>query len=192
MTARRKKTLIITLIVLVVVSILRETGVFDFNLYRSTINSTVQTNWSDNSVTTKPTFKIDSVWRAAVADKCNHGGKLAGTPVVVTYRSTEYGDTGYCNPINVQIDDISFGVTWTPLIKSSNFSAGISCLISAQRTRIEDGQLISSTYTLNGSMTITGHITVWGICSYRNAKNILMRHIIGSVLRQVKSHIANK
>lgn len=183
---KRRRLLYILLICFVASIILRETGIFDFSLYKSDIKSNSTANWSDNSITGTSSIDFDEF---SYNERCNFGGDLKNFPIYVSYGSKKIGDTTQCKSIEVKIDKISHGLLWTPLYKSTNFTVTASCNDYAELITNKEGKASGTTHRFNCTMTIKGHITITGISSYRKAKNLLVDYVMNAVLRIAREHI---
>jgi hypothetical protein len=186
---KRKKLLPIILACIVIITILRETGVFDFTLYKSFITSEKNANWSFNSNSMKSSIDASDSLHSGLNDECNYGGLLSNTPVYVTYGSTTWGEKSVCSGLEIKVDNFSHGILWTPLYKSAKFRVTASCNSVIELRNAVDGKLSGTVYRFNGTIIIEGHIRIQGISSYRNAKKILTHHILNQLLREGQEYI---
>jgi hypothetical protein len=179
----RKKT-IITLIVLVfILTFLRETGVLNVNYYKLNSTATSNFDWSDKTIT----VTIDS---SMMGTKFQNG-LFSELPVIVLSGSdTVYKDTNNRSPIIITIDKLNTGFLWTPLYKSTNFSAvGVADFHNGiVKTNGSKINLLKS--NLSGHLTINGHISITGLCSHRHAIGLIKDIVAKKFTTETKRHFS--
>jgi len=167
-------------------TILRETGVLTLNYYRSSISSNSSSTWSGRQMHTDLDIKDEL---SKEADSCANF-PLADRPVSVTGEGMNYGDeTGACPFIHIQVSGFSPGSLWMPLYKTGSFSIWASCSASLMYLAPDEKQSYRSFYNSTGSFTMSGTYSITGICSYREAKRLIMMHILKEIYQRTKEQM---
>lgn len=170
---------------------MRETGLKDFYYYHSDIKSSLDVKWNSSAAKMKAMQDIIKTSKERVKDSCNFNGELKNYPVSVNYKSNSYGDKSNCENLNIEIISLSPGVIWTPLIKSTDFKATASCSHAVSLFKESNGNIDVVAHTLHANITVSGHISVYGISSYRHTKQLIIEHIQKQIYEQTKSHLGN-
>jgi hypothetical protein len=175
---------IITIILMVVVlTFIRETGVLNMNYYKMTSSTTSRNNWTDKSVI----ITIDS---SLMGSKFVNR-QFSDLPVIVLYGSdTLYSDRILLNPIIVTIDSLQNGFLWTPLYKSTTFKVvGISKftkdIIKTPPARIS---LVKANHI--GHLSIKGGVSITGLCSHRHALELIKELAVKDFVLQTRQHFS--
>lgn len=184
----KKRYLIVGIVILLI--ILREVGTLDISWYRNNITGNTTSNWQSTATITKPSMKINSVWEETINSPCNFNGQASNIPVRVYYKGrTVMGADVKCQALDVEINSLSPGMIWTPLIKSANFRASATCYGTITLTRNENGNLVATSYNLSGNINVTGSIQIYGTCSYRNAKQMVKDYVVQQVYNNAANYI---
>src|ERR1044071_9181696 len=181
---RKRKIILITIIVLVAVTIVRESGWFNLNWYNSNITATSNANWTDNKgIADIPSRFEDS----SVYNSCNYLS-IADVPVQVWIDNYLVGDTVQCPQIGAFYHGISYGFLYTPLYKSAHFTATVPISSSISSYVRHDTLTHWESTSLNGLISIDGSINITGLCSVRTARQIIREYVANEVYRQICLH----
>jgi hypothetical protein len=185
----RKRISLLICLVFIGLTILRETGRIEFDYYSSKINLSFDRRFKATTTTLRPSLEINERWMETINSKCNFQGSLANIPIQVTYKDQKYGDSSYCNPVIIQITALEFGPIWTPLYKSGKIRGKAKYESSASLTTIRNDTLVTSNYQFSDDIDIVGNITVKGISSYRNAKQLVIDELFKLIYRNIKDQM---
>jgi len=181
----RRRLILIVACLLIVITILRETGVVTLNLYRSSMNSNSSTSWNDTS---------DHIGCPEPNDSTGECIPLSGNQVSqITFAGDRSfrDNTDSCSTLTFYLSSNNSGLFWTPLFKYVNFSATATC---GQTLRIRDkdkNYKFCKLHNINGVVTITGSIRVIGFCSYYEVKNMILNSLVQAVHQQGREQLQN-
>lgn len=182
--SRRKKIVLSLIAVFLILTLLRESGILDIRYYRSTLLSTTHSHWSNNTVTAT----IDS---SIMGTKFKNSlyGEL---PIVVLSGSdTIYKDENIgFSPVVVTLIKFNPGFLWMPLYKSAGFSAVGAVDFHADLIKTTPGKINTLKSAISGRLTISGHITIKGICSHRHAVELIKSKVAESFAAEAKSYFS--
>ncbi|WP_316788924.1 hypothetical protein [Pedobacter frigoris] len=176
----RKKILFVLLGLILILVVLIAGGISSFSYKDSIINSTSNSNWSDESTST--TFgEVKEV-------KSNY--KPADMSLVVLLDGdTLYKDINKLMPIVLTIDAYEVGPLWMPLRKSADFSAAGSIKINRKVETTSGSDLISSFNTkLSGQFTVSGNVALNGFYSHNEAKKLVQDLVVENFVAKAKEH----
>lgn len=170
---RKRKLIVFTVGVLLITTVLRETGIIEINLYKSKVTCHTASNWNNIILDLTVPGEI-----TAVNPPCNPNGLIALSSIEASYKSFSKKDNDTCRHIQVEVTSVSPGAIWIPGIKYADFSATAVCndiitltVKTGKRPQIKQ-------YQLKGSFTFTGHANILGFCSYREAKQLIVQNIL--------------
>ena len=174
-----QKTILFTLVgCFVILSVLRETGIISLGFYKSEFNSTSHAMWNGGS--TKVTF-----------GDTKPQPKIKNTDisiVVLMGKDTLYKEINKLSSIVITINSLQTGSLWIPLYKSVNFSAvGTAELDNVSMKRANSSQSVSK-LNLSGRLTITGVVSITGMCSYRDAKKLIENIVVENFKAKSKDY----
>lgn len=180
----RRKILTAFFLVAVLVTLCRETGLFDFNYFRATTNHKLQTDWKDSSVC----ITLEkSLFHTAFVNR-----RFSDLPVVVLYESdTLLHSQGNGPAFVLTIGDIQAGTLWTPLYKRASYQAVVRSSFQTEMLKINGNSLMHIRPNINGRHLATGQTTIVGVSSHRNSVNILKMLIAADVLQAAKEYLAS-
>jgi hypothetical protein len=183
------KATIVLGILLLLLSILRETDVLDFCLLKSKVKVNIDTDWKNNTgtiITILAPLRIEGNWLPSeVPIKIKIDDE-------VVYEKSGKGDT-----LTVNVADINTLFAWLPLYKTSEFKtkATVNYHVRGHKT---DGVFYAGepaisqiNGTTKGTMTIKGEATIKGICSHREAKKILGKEIAKRLVDVVEQNLVS-
>lgn len=183
MTPRKK--IIITLICATLsITILRETGVVNINYYKMTSETSLSNSWTNNSTT----MTIDS---SAMRTKFVNS-QFNELPVLVLDGSdTLFKDTQIKNtPIKITFDTLENEFLWTPIYKSAKFTVTGTSFFSNDLTKTPPATIALVKANLTGKLRIKGTIKIVGICSHRQAINLLKEVVIKNFVSETKRYFS--
>lgn len=187
-----RKAILVLILAVLFIDILRETGVLTLNRYKSVIKTQMADNWN-NSTLTLDYKKDDSLWLALkpqLSDSCNFDHNIRNVKVYTYLGDVYVGDPpDRCPRLNIEVTDFRPGVIWTPLFKSTSFSASGRCSNDIQILSENEEKGFRKLYGLHGTFTITGHITITGLCTYKEAKLLLKKYIVQQFAAQGQSQL---
>ncbi|WP_343672494.1 hypothetical protein [Chitinophaga sp.] len=156
---RKRKIILILFLLFVASVIIREAGWLTLNFYKSSVTASQSRSFHELSFG-KP-------------------GSLRNVPLMVTCMGYQAGEMGTPdNPaVIVPVTNISHGVMWIPLIKHFQFSSAIPVGIHRNG------------HNMSGTMTIKGTVTITGICSYREAKRLMVQNIIDNIYNEIRAQM---
>jgi hypothetical protein len=163
--------------ILVIVTVLRETGVLDLNLYKSDANSS-----------------SDATWTSVTFDNSKPKSKTKNTDlsiVVLFEKDTLYKEINRLSPIVVTIDSLNTGWLWMPLYKTASFSAvGIP---GFDNIPVKNAKSSPDVFEpgLSGRLAITGKVIIKGFCSHREAVNLIKGLVVQNFTAESKKYFAS-
>lgn len=183
---KRRKILLILFSVAAVITLLRETGVVNINVHKTSITTSNVANWSDQGFTVE---LPDSIYKNGVdsADLCYHN--VAEVPVELFCDDIHLGDTSSCNHVMVFVHDISYGFLSSPLYKRANFSCTVFCNNSLSFYEFRDSTVLLRQKTFSGSIGVSGTFNSFGLLSTREARRMIREHIANEVYKLVVAHV---
>ncbi len=190
MTRRNKRFIILGILVLI--TILRETGYLELNWHKNSITSSSTSNFMNTSTSLNSSLEVSIAWTKTMNDSCNFEGQVRNIPIkVLLDNEAVIGSDIACNSFEVTIDSFYPGAIWTPLIKSGNFKIAATCSGLFALSREKNGKVVQTQYNITGDIHISGKIQVYGICSYRSARKMVEDHVVKEVYQQAKARIQN-
>lgn len=174
------------LMILILLTVLRETGNLSLSYYHSSISSSCSSTWSGTQMHTD--------WEQNDAmekdeDSCAQK-HFSETPVFISGAGMNYGDeTGTCPYLVVTVSGLSTGLLWMPLFKSGSFSASASCSAAVRYKNPGVSSPDRAFYHCTGSLTITGTYSITGVCSCREAKQLILQHIQKEFYQRAKDQV---
>jgi len=181
----QKRIIIIACLVLLTGLILRETGVINIEYNRN--NITGRTNGRLNNLVIAVPWANNSTWQNAIKGNCNFNGSISNCPIAVTYNNTTYGDTSACRHISIDVYSISTGALWMPFYRSASFTARASCSHLTVLANGDSSNPILKSFNMHGNFTVTGHVSVYGFTSYKNAKKLVTDFVLKQVYLEAKN-----
>lgn len=188
----RKKTILLLVAIFLILAILRESGIIDFNYYRSHSSSTSHYNWSDRSVT----VTIDS---SSMKTKFNNY-LYSNLPIIVLSGSdTIYKDENIDlshqvvnthPPVVITLIKFNPGFLWMPLYKSTSFSAVGSVDFHDELTKTTPAKIHLLKPGISGRLTISGHTSIKGVCSHRYAVSLIKDVIAKNFATETKRYFS--
>ena len=176
-----RKALLLFILILVLITVLRERRILTFNYYKSTITAGTSDNWSNSSITLDYK-KEDSQWihlRSRLNDKSNFEQSVKNVPVFVYFEDDDDEKPIDTLPaLSIRITSFKPGIVWTPLFKSTSFSATAICSESIEIISENETHFHRKLYNLSGTFDIYGKIDINGICSYTEAKQLVREYMI--------------
>jgi hypothetical protein len=178
-----KKTLIGALLLMFLLSVLRETGILTLNFYSSDIKSQLGFNWSNNTLT--------STMENAVTGSGYVHQNYSDVSVIVEHKGkTLYMESNHIPVVHVAIDRFSTGFLWTPLFKKSRFKITGSVYCSDGITKVNGTAFSVLQTNISGSFTMTGRISVNGISSHREAIALIRQHAVQQLVMQARQYFS--
>jgi hypothetical protein len=179
--------LILSLVSLVII-ILRDGGYLNLRLYRSYINSSVSSNWSNATGT------VILPKREMRRTPCPGEIRLKDLPLQIHCLGYKHGESGTdnCLPVSVFIDHIDHGPLWIPLYKNVAFNCNIPLSRALETYRQKGDSMQLSNYMISGTITLNGNLTITGFCSYRDAERLLAGHVMSRVYNTVRDQLGKQ
>lgn len=168
----KRRKLLLLLVSFAFITILRETGVVNVNFYNSRINISNTSQWSDNNFTSDdPRFCTPMSGDCIPAD-ISQISIVTFTPVGMFNT-----DKTRCEQLHLHLNYHTSGLFWLPLYKHFTFSATATC---------NDGIIMKSNksgsgcidHRFSGIISISGHVTITGFCSYREVKRLITNEMV--------------
>lgn len=163
--------------VLLILTVLRETGLLSLNFYKADSNSASNATWTsvtfDNSKSKSKTKNTDL------------------SIVVLFEKDTLYKEINKLSPIVVTIDSLNTGWLWMPLYKSASFSAvGIP---GFDNTSVKSAKSSPDVFEprLSGRLTITGKVVIKGFCSHRQAIILIKGLVTENFISESKKYFSS-
>jgi len=187
-----RKIILIVIMILIFIQVLRETGVIELNYFNSRISSSTTSNWTNSTMRVKAQ-KNDALWgtlESQLKDPCNLQYSVTNTSIQISVDEDYFisGDDS-CHSIIIQAS-LNPGPIWTPLYKSTSFSASANCFGSINTIEIKQIELSKKILNFSGIITLSGNLTIRGFCTYKEAKRILVRHIQEQLIQQTKDQLS--
>lgn len=177
------KTVLYIILALALLTVIRETGWLNINWYKSKINATTTSSWSNTSSTipwSNPSGSMDP------CEEIQPGQVPVGISIEEEFLLDD-PQGNKCLPVMVTISNLGQPGLWVPLYKSSSFSFSVPANYTKVRRRETDIQNLS----ISGNITITGVISVFGICSQRQAKKLLRDYIRKEINTAVRNYLVS-
>lgn len=178
----RNKIIVILIFVVIIFTMLSETGVINMNYYKASSETKTQNDWINRN----QTATIDSSTTETIAINT----EFKELPVIVTYGSdTLYRDVvNTNNPVVVKIDTLEKGSLWTPLYKSSKFSVIGTAIYKNENTKAPSGKSSFVNTDIEGHLHINGRFSILGLCSHRQALKLIKELAVSSVVTETKRY----
>lgn len=170
----KRRTLILLLSFLALITILRETGALTVNYYNSRINMSNTSNWTDNNSTSD-----DPDFCKPMDGDCIPADISQISIVTFTPDGMFNTDKTSCDQLHLHLNYYTSGLSWLPLYKNFSFSATATCNDGIIIKRNNGSGCID--YRFSGMISIHGHITITGFCTYREAKQLITNAIVKTV-----------
>jgi len=179
-----KKLIIISILIVVIVSVLRETGIISVEYYKVTSETTLGNSWKNRSMTAT----IDS----SIMHTKFANGQFNELSVVVLYSSdTLFKDDNIKNnAIIVTIDTLKYGSLWTPLYKSSKFTVTGTAVYKNELIKTPSNKISLVKADLVGQLNINGSILIAGICSHRQAVKLVKQLAVNSFVAETRKYFS--
>ncbi|MES2829753.1 MAG: hypothetical protein V4687_16465 [Bacteroidota bacterium] len=174
------KTIYITFGLIILLTVLRETGIVDLNYYNAKVNYSGNIEWANGSRT------ANSVDSTAGPGYSNADISI----IIVQEKDTLYKEIHKLAPLVLTIETFQTGSLWTPLYKSASFSASAipgfeySSGLDVKETTKVPGPLIY------GNLKITGNVKITGLCSHRQAVQIVKDFVVKHFAESTKKHLS--
>ena len=187
-----RKIILIVIMILIFIEVLRETGVLELNYFNSRISSSTTSNWTNSTIRVKAQTK-DELWatfESQLNDPCNLQYSISNTSIQISVDGDYFisGDDS-CHSIIIQAS-VNPGSIWTPVYKTTSFSASANCFGSFNTIEINQTELSNKVLNLSGIITLSGNLTISGFCTYKEAKRILVRHIQEQLIQRTKDQLS--
>jgi hypothetical protein len=180
-----RKLAIVILIVIVILDILRESGVITFDRYKYELTGHLDAKWDGQTISVD--HKGDSSFAALspkLENPCNYNGSIKNVPIIVRYKNDYAGkiDTG-CIQLNITIVSFEPGLIWTPLYKNTAFTVKAVSNDMIRLYHKGDADVITETeYQLPGTFEYRGRLKIYGLCTYREARRLLLEQMLDALL----------
>lgn len=173
------KTIYITFGILILLTVMRETGVVNLNYYRSDINYSENIEWFNGSSQTSDSTSTDLP-------------KYVNTDIsiiILQENDTLFKEIHKLAPLVITIETFQTGPLWTPLYKSVTFSA--SGFPGFEHKPEDDlpGPLKS---TIGGKLKITGTAKITGFCSHRHAVQVIKDFVVNRFAENTRKHLTTE
>ena len=162
---------------LILFQILREFGFINLDFEMSSISSSYGGN-IDISKQMISEKIIESGKSKIESNDCNYKGSIKNVPIEIRYKSKSYGVKTECKHILIDITKLDYGVIWTPLIKKSKYNivASFNCVLVLDS--IQHLKITKTEYKIKGDFKAFGNVEIYGFCSYRNAKKLIIEQAL--------------
>lgn len=180
----RKKIIITLILVVVIVTILRETGVINAEYYKMTSETTLGNSWENRSMAAT----IDSsIMRTKFVNS-----QFNELPIVVLYGSdTLFKDNNIKrHPVIITIATLENGFLWTPLYKSSKFTVIGTAVYRNEFIKAPLNKISLVKADIVGHLSTNGNISIAGICSHRQAIKLLRQLAVNSFVTETKRYFS--
>jgi hypothetical protein len=183
---RFKKSTIIIVTLLVVISVLRETGVITLNYYRFTTDTNTQSHWSANTTSfdlPMPKGYITGQERVSVA------------PIkVLSDGERIYYKPGEGLPVKIDLKGFNTWFTWIPFYKASSLhiTANVNYGVGVRKGVIVNNApgLRSIDGSIRGQISLTGDVSIIGFCSHRKASEIIGRKVAEEFAERTENYFS--
>lgn len=172
----KRRTLILLLSLLALITILRETGVLTVNFYNSRINMSNTSNWSDNNF-----IGDDSILCRPMAGDCIPTDISQISVVTFSPEGMFNTDKTRCEQLHIHLNSFNTGFSWLPLYKSFTFSAIATCSDGITIRKFKNGNPVCTHHQFSGLITLTGSITVTGFCSRLETKRLITNAMVKAI-----------
>jgi len=175
-----QKKLYLAILVLVALSVLRETGILNLNYYTTNVNTNAQVKWFSSAKT-----------RAVQYSKPVANHKNTDLSIVILLdNDTIYKEINKLPPVLMKLHSSYGRPLWRPLYKSANFTAYGSMSSGDANKKLTSLEYASKSH-LFGELAINGNVTISGFCSHRQAvqvvKNVIAKQAIGELKKYLSS-----
>ncbi|WP_162927079.1 hypothetical protein [Flavobacterium psychrotrophum] len=183
------KATIVIGIMLGLISILRETDVLDFYLLKSNVKVNIHTDWKNNTGTITTILAPLRIEGKRLPSEAPINVKIDDE---IVYKIGGKGDT-----LTINVAGLSTLFAWVPLYKASEFKtkATVNYHLHGFKTDgvFYDGEPAISQIngTVTGTIDITGNVTIKGICSHNEAKQILGEEIAKRLVDVVEQNLVS-
>jgi hypothetical protein len=167
----RNLILIGILLFMILLTVLRESGIVGINFYKSYNSTTANNKWQFQK-------RIDRIGDSKVM--------IEKIPIVVNYKSKKHGDISFSKTIKVDITNVNLGTIWTPILKISDYKISGIC---KDTFVLDSTKLSNGVIDVNANFEVTGHIKIVGFCSYREAKRMIIDHAMDEIYKNAKENI---
>lgn len=179
----KKKGVFIIVLALSLFSVIRETGWLNMNWYKSKINATTTSSWSGTS----NSIPLDTTSRPKEpCDEIQPGQVPVGISIEQEFLLDD-PQGSKCLPVLVTISDLEQPGLWVPLYKSSRFSLSVPVTY----TKVRHRESANKNIVFNGTIAVTGEITVYGVCSHRQAKKLLRDYIRKEITAAIRKYMSS-
>lgn len=189
-----RKLAIGLLIILVIFDLLRESGMITFDKYKYELNADLNDKWNNTKLET--VYEDDSSiaeLTPKLNDPCNYNGSVKNVPVIARYKKDWLGKIdSTCPQLNITVISFEPGLIWTPLYKKASIKARAVCNDRIPIYKQDaNGKITESEYQLNCTFEIQGKISIYGLCTYREARRLLLEYVFETVLRKAHEKISD-
>jgi hypothetical protein len=188
--SKRKKIILIVVVALILIGVLRETGAMELSYYIMHIKTTTNKSWSGIALIDKIDVTTDSASR--YLNNCGQPVSVKNISVEAKYGNDKYTiTTDTCDKEFVELSTFNTGIIWTPLIKKTSFQATANVSLQLATDWFENKQFCRKRDTENGSITINGHVSIIGLCSYKEARKIILTYALKELAQEVRNRLRN-
>lgn len=176
---KTNQILLLFVVFFLILTTIRETGIYDFNVYKATFNSVSNANTNREHV-------VSFVSSDSEAQPHLDNNNLS--ILVLMGKDTIYRELNGTVPVVVTIDSLDTSNLWMPLYKSGEFTAvGSYGTDQDQMTAAASpsGIIRSGGY---GRLTVMGNVLINGVCSYRAANVYIKKYVAERFAGQLKKH----
>jgi hypothetical protein len=191
---KHRRLILLLAFILILITVLRETGIINLNYYRSSINSNTRSYWTNYCDIINDTIgcpKPNDTTQDETERDCIPTS--ASQIAVVTYiASKSFRDNSdSCSILILNVSNDNDGLFWTPLYKNVNFDATAICGQSLTIRDKSSGYKRCKYYHISGTITVTGTIRVTGLCSYYEVKKLILKELINTVHKYGRTQLEN-
>ena len=101
------------------------------------------------------------------------------------YDTILVGDVGSYSAIYIDISDTNFSSLRIPFFKKSKYQ--ISKIV--KNTQVFKTDSTTCTFIIDGKTCTSGTYTIIGLCSYREAKRLVLEKVMNNIYKNVKEKI---
>lgn len=169
----KKTRFLFLLAILVIITILRETGLVNLSLYNSSINTSSTSRWSNDNISYGNSYDSAST-DCIPTDISQISIRIWGKDGLFMR------DSSACDELHFDIKNRYHGLFWLPLYKNFSFTASITCrdFITMNYENIGKGYV---GYRISGIVTVHGQVNVIGFCSFYTLKRIINNDLLKTV-----------
>ena len=175
-----QKKLYLAIIVLVTLAALRETGILNLNYYKTKINTNAQVTWFSSAKTRAAQY---------IKPVANHRNTDLSI-VILLDNDTIYKEVSKRPPVLMKLHSSYGRSLWRPLYKSTSFTAAGSMNSDDANEKLTSSEYASKSH-LFGEFTINGDITISGLCSHRQAVQVVKNVIAGKAVDELKRYLSS-